>query len=377
MSMKITKIKGIEIRLHLSTLLIVALVGFYAISFYTSIVSRASIIELLLVGLINGIILLISILMHELSHSIVAQKYGMNVSEIELYLFGGVSKIEEEPKTPKSELLIAAVGPLSSLFLGSIFLILFSLPISFPSIILVTLFYSGISNIGLGIFNLVPAFPIDGGRVLRAILWKRRNNIISATKSASKIGVGFAYGLMIYGFFQLLYFGFFNGFWLIIMGLFLRSNAKQAYIQTLNEFTLSNTSIREMLYIPKKNLGIPFGLTVSDAVRDYFIPYKKSYFPVFQGDEIVGVVHIADIRQVPIYQRSNYIIGYIMRKISEFPYIDEDLTGKEAMKIMKQLVKQPHILIVRGKETKDMIGFVGEEELISSLKYWNLNYQNS
>jgi Zn-dependent protease/CBS domain-containing protein len=374
---KIIKVKDIEIKLHLSTMFIVVLVGFYATSFYISLVPRASIIELLFVGLVNGMIVLISILIHELSHSILAQRYGLNVSKIDLYLFGGVSKIEEEPQTPKSEILIAAVGPLSSLLLGIIFLILFSLPISLPSLILVTLFYSGISNIGLGIFNLLPAFPIDGGRVLRAILWKRRDNIISATKSASKIGVGFGYGLMIYGFFQLLSFGFVNGLWLIIMGSFLRSTARQAYTQTLNEFTLSKINIREMLYIPKMNSGIPFDLTISDAIRDYFIPYKKSYFPVFQGDEIIGIVHIEDIRKVPVYQRSRYIIGYIMRKISEFPYIDEDQTGKEAMKIMRQSEKQPHILIVRGKDTKEMIGIVGEEELISSLRYWSLSIQNS
>ena len=102
----------------MSTLLIIALVGFYSVSFYLSLVPSGSIIDLIIVGLINGMILLFSILIHELSHSIVAQKYGLGVKEIELYLFGGVSKIEEEPRTPKSEMVISIVGPLSSLVLG-------------------------------------------------------------------------------------------------------------------------------------------------------------------------------------------------------------------------------------------------------------------
>lgn len=377
MNVKIAKIKGIEIKLHLSTLVIVALVGFYATSFYAALIPNAPIIELVTVGVINGMIILFSILIHELSHSLVAQRYGLKVSEIELYLFGGVSRIEEEPRTPKSEALIAAVGPLSSLLIGAIMLIAFFLPASIPAFLSITLFYSGISNIGLGIFNLLPAFPIDGGRLLRALLWKRRNNIISATKSASKVGVGFGYGLMIFGVLQIFTFGLINGFWLIIMGSFLRSTAKQSYEQTINELILSSISVKEMLYMPKRNLEIPFDMLISDAVREYFITYKKSYFPVLKGDEIVGIVHIADIKHLPIQQRSQYIIGYIMRRISEFPNIEEDQTGKEAMKKLHQPGEKPHIVIVREKDNEKLIGFIGEDELRSSLKYWSLRVQNT
>ncbi|MFX1278476.1 MAG: site-2 protease family protein [Promethearchaeota archaeon] len=374
--MKIAKIKGIEIRIHLSTLLIVVLIGFYAASFYISIVPTSSFLELFLVGLISGVIILISILIHELSHSILAQRKGLIVSEIDLYFFGGVSKIEEEPKSPKAELLIAAVGPLSSLLIGIIFLVLYYSPISMPTIITVILFYSGITNIGLGFFNLLPAFPIDGGRLLRAFLWKRRDDYISATKSASRIGVGFSYGLMAYGIFQMLSFGLVSGIWLILMGFFLRSSAKQSYFQTLNEYTLSNISVKEMLNIPKKDLEIPFNMTVSDAVREYFIPYKKSYFPVIQGDKVVGVVHVSDVKKVSLNERPRHIVGYIMRNISEIPDIEQNRTGKDVMKQLRQSNNPPKILIVREKDNNEIIGFIGEDELVSSLKYWNLNIQN-
>ncbi|MHA2006571.1 MAG: M50 family metallopeptidase [Promethearchaeota archaeon] len=373
--MKIAKIKGIEIKLHASTLLIIALIGFYAASFYAAIIPRASIIELIVVGLINGSVILISILLHELSHSVVAQKYGLNVSEIELYLFGGVSKIEEEPKTPKSELIIAVVGPLSSLIIGAVLLFMFFLPVSIPAFLLVTLFYSGISNIGLGIFNLLPAFPIDGGRVLRAILWKRRNDILSATKTASKVGVVFGYGLMIYGLLQLFTTGFINGIWLIIMGSFLKSTARQSYSQTLSEVTLSNLSVREILSLPTR--GIPFDKTLTEALRDYFFPYKKPYFPVIQSDEIVGIIHMSDIRKIPISQRSSIIVGYVMKKISEFQNIDEDQSGKEAWKRLKKLTKRPHLIVVREKINSKLVGFIGEEDVLSSLKYWSFSNQNS
>ena len=373
--MKIATIKGIGIKLHVSTLIIIGLVGFYAANLYVSIITNAPIFEIFTVGLINGLIILISILIHELSHSLMAQRYGLDVKEIELYLFGGVSKIEEEPKTPKSEMIITVVGPLSSLLIGMALLIVYILPISFPALFSFTLFYSGISNIGLGVFNLLPAFPIDGGRILRAFLWKRRDNLISATKTASRVGVAFGYGLIIYGFFQIFTFGFINGLWLILMGSFLNSSARQSYTQTINEVALSNISAREILNLP--NLEIPFEITILEALRDYFFPYKKSYLPVVQDKKIVGLVHIEDIKRIPIQQRSKIIIGYIMRKISEFPYIDADDTGKEVMKKLRQSGKQPHIGIVREKGNEELIGFIAEDELISSLKFWSLNIKNS
>jgi Zn-dependent protease len=372
---KIAKIKGIEIRLHLSTLLIIALVGFYAASLYAALIPNASIIELITVGLINGIIILASILTHELSHSIIAQRNGLEVTEIELHLFGGVSRIEEEPHTPRAEILIAIVGPLSSLLIGIILLVLFYLPLSIPTFLVVTFFYSGISNIGLGIFNLLPAFPIDGGRVLRAFLWNRRKNIISATKTTSRIGVGFGYGLMIYGLFQMFTFGLINGIWLILIGSFLRSTARNSYLQTVNDVALSNVSVKEMLFA--SNLRIPFGMLITDAVREFFIPYQRSYFPVIQGDEIKGIVHIADIKKIPLQQRSSFIIGYIMRKISEFPLVDGEETGKEVMKKLNKIDDNHHIVIVKEKDNNTLLGFIGEEDVISYLKFWNLNIETS
>ncbi|UCD02060.1 MAG: site-2 protease family protein [Promethearchaeota archaeon] len=304
-----------------------------------------------------------------------AQRFGLIVSEIELYLFGGVSKLEEEPKTPKSEMIISIVGPLSSLFIGISLLGLFFLPINLPIIISVTLLYSGISNIGLSIFNLLPAFPIDGGRILRAFLWKRKDNLLSATKTASKVGTFFGYCLMIYGFFQILTIGLFNGIWLILIGSFLNSSARQSYLQTKNEFILSNISVRDMFSIP--NLQIPFNLTLDVAIREFFIPYKKSYFPVFQRDDIIGIIHIEDIKKIPIQQRSEIIVGYVMRRLSEFQSIDEQQTGKEALKKLNKLNKGPLILIVKENNTKEVLGFIGKTELLSSLEFWSLHANNT
>ena len=369
--MKIAKIYGIEIKLHLSTLLIIGLIGFYAVNFYLSVALNPSLLEIILVGLGSGLIILFSILIHELSHSIVAQKYGLKVSEIELYLFGGVSKIEEEPTTPKSEILISLVGPLSSLIIGGIFVsIIILLPIALPTFIFIILFYTGISNIGLAIFNLIPAFPMDGGRILRAFLWSRRDNIISATKTASKVGHLFAYGLIAYGFIQMFLFGFLSGLWLVIIGYFLNSQTKQSYYEILNETALSKISARDMINMPK--LEIPFDMLVSDALRNYFMLYKKPYFPVIQGDKVVGIIHIEDIKEIPLELRSNYIVGYLMRSISRFPFIDEKDSGKEALKKIRTSKEKPNLVIVKDKDDT-IIGLIGKEELSLSLRFCQLN----
>lgn len=370
--MRISRIKGIEIKIHLSTLFIIGLVGFYAAVFYTNIVATPSFIELFLVGITSGIIIIVSILLHELAHSLVAQKYGLIVTEIELFIFGGVSKIEKEPETPKSEIIIAAVGPLSSLVIGFVFLlIIFLSPLTLPAIIFVSLFYTGISNISLGLFNLIPAFPIDGGRILRAFLWYRKKDVLSATKTASRIGSYLAYGLMAYGFLQIMLFGFISGIWLVIIGSYINRQTKQSYIQVKNKAILSTIYAKEMISVPQ--IEIPFETLISDAVRKYFKVYKKPYFSVIQGDKIVGIIHMNDIKKIPDEQREESIVGYVMRKASGFPTIDETESGNEVMKKIVHMKEKPQLVVVRGKNDDYILGFIGEDDLVSTIKFCQLN----
>ncbi len=365
--MKIGTIKGIKIKVHFSTLLIIGLVGWSASTFFLSLVPEASFPEVLLVGVISGFIILISILIHELAHSLVAQRYNLNVIEIELYLFGGVSKIEESPRTPRSEMIIAGVGPLSSLIIGVIFL-----AVSFLNFVILhpwlyaTVLYSGLSNILLGLFNLLPAFPMDGGRVLRAYLWNRNNNLLSATKTASKVGRFFGYSLMAIGIIQIS-FGQFGGLWLILMGSFLNKSAKKSYIQAINEVILSKINVRDVVGWPE--YAIPFDTLLSDAIRNYFIVFTQTYFPVVRGNDIVGIIHLDYIKKVPIEQRSEFITGYIMKSLSEFPSIYEEETGKDVMKKLNQMDHRPHVAIVKDNEEQRIVGFIGESDIVKAMKF--------
>ncbi len=367
--MQIGTIKGIAIKVHYSTIIIVGLVGFYAGFFYLSIVPTASIVDAVILGLINGIIILFSILAHELTHSLFAMRYGIRVSEIELYIFGGVSKIEDEPKTPKEEAVIAFVGPLSSIIIGAAFLggYLF-IPSTLSSILTVTCLYSGITNVGLGLFNLIPAFPMDGGRLLRAILWSRTKDMMTATKTASKIGRVFGYGFMIFGVFEIFFLGTLTGFWLILIGIFLNSSARSSYTDMMSQMTLSRIHVKEM--INHGELTIPFEMTISDAIRRYFVPYNKEYFPVTRAGTVVGILDANDIKKMSVEERALTIAGYKMRKIADFPTVNEGETGKEVMIAMSNIHNEPHIVVVREKSDNELLGFIGEEEVVSSMRFW-------
>lgn len=373
-NVKLGKIRNIIISVHISTLVIVALVGFYAANFYSSISPNVLITELIIVGIINGIVMLASILVHELAHSLWAQKYGLEVSEIELHLFGGVSKMEQEPDNPKNELVISAVGPLSSLLIGASLLALFFSGLSFPNFVRVTLLYSGISNIGLGIFNFLPAFPMDGGRVLRAYLWNRRDDMLSATKTSTRIGSFIGYGMILFGFFQTVFFGLLGGFWLIIIGMFLNSTSKKAYIQTFYQLQLAQIKADEILRTPK--LAIPFNTLVDDAVKYYFMVYRYPYFPITKNGRIIGIVHINDIQEIPVERRRQHIIGYLMKDIEEFPKININDKGDDVLRKLRKDEEEPLLGVVVDKdeftEQEYIAGFIGEEDLNSALKYMRM-----
>jgi len=372
--MYIGTVKGIEIELHLSTLLIVGLVGFYAAQLYYSFTGVFDIISMIIVGLINGLIILGSIIAHELLHSIVSLRHGLNVSKIELYMFGGVSNIEEEPKTPRSETIISGAGPAASLLIGIIFLTLYFIPtlgfgFSLPPILGVTLWYSGISNTGLGIFNLIPAFPMDGGRVLRAYLWKRRDDLLSATETASKVGYYFGWAMVAYGFIEIIFLpGLFGGFWFIILGFFLSNSSRNAYQQTVYEYKLSKISAGEIL--TQISETIPFDIKIKDAIQKYFMNYRKSFFAVEKDGEIVGIITIDSIKNIPPNQRPDLIVGKAMKEINNFPNIGESETAKKAFNKIQTEEQKPKIIIV--KDNGNVSGFITENEIRSAIRLSDL-----
>jgi len=364
--MKLGRIKGILINVHVSTLIIVLLVGYsVAIDYYILSGGTASLLELLIVGLVNGFAILASILVHELMHSLVALRYGLGIHEIELYLFGGVSKIDEEPKSPSSEVTISIVGPLSSILIGIVFYLFFTFITTGILAVDLTIYYVGWSNLILGLFNLVPAFPMDGGRLLRALLWKRRKDHISATKTAAHIGQGFGYLLMIFGFADLFFLGgLFNGIWYIILGMFLNSAAKQSYISVVYESQLSKFKAGELMR--EFTEFITAETPLDKALKEFFIKYKTSFFPVVKEGNVIGIVHISDVIRIPITSRAAYPVTKVMRNINDFLSISPQSTGMDVMKLLTSNQTKPPLVIV--KKDDRILGYIGQDELDYVLK---------
>lgn len=362
--MRLGKIRGIEIKLRLSTLVIVGLVGYYAASFYNSLVQEVMVFELIFVGLLNGLIILGSILIHELMHSFVAQNQGMDVSEIEFYMFGGVSKIHEEPETPKAEIKIAIAGPIINLIIGVILLTIFYSFSGLSAFVYVTLFYSGTSNIVLGIFNFLPAYPMDGGRVLRSILWKKRRDLISATRTASKVGVYIGYGIIMWGIFQFLIIGLFGGLWLVFIGWFLINSARSAVKQTIQYEKLSKIITGDM--ISDQRIRINSDISIYEAVRQFFLPYKKEYFPVVKNGDVIGIIDLMSIKEVDKEKRKETNVGDIMIKADSLPQINVSENGNKVLNTLKEMKQKPKIMTVfqNGK----VLGFIGKEEIRSALR---------
>ncbi len=267
---------------------------------------------------IAAILFFASVLAHELAHSIVAKATGLPVNRITLFLFGGVSNIEREPTTPGTEFVMAIVGPLTSLVLGVIFLALggagaflsgglFGTPLRILSQlgpIPTLLLWLGPINIILGIFNMVPGFPLDGGRVLRSILWAITGSLRASTRWASWIGRGIAWLLIIIGIAMVFgvsvpFFGtgVIGGVWLIFIGWFLNNAAAQSYRQVVLEDILQGIPVSSLMRPAAVSVGPD--LSLGALVYDYIMNTDERAFPVVEGDRLVGLVSLVDVRKVP------------------------------------------------------------------------------
>jgi Zn-dependent protease/CBS domain-containing protein len=317
------RIFGINIYVDWSWILIFVLVTWnLAGALFPSIHPGWSLALNLTIGISASILFFASVLAHELAHSVVAKGRGLPVRRITLFIFGGVSNIEKEPPSPGTEFLVAVVGPLTSLVLGAVFLFLgradsnlaqqaVTNPQRAMSNLspLATMFlYLGSINILLGVFNLIPGFPLDGGRLLRSILWSGTNSLRQATRWATWIGQGIAWIFIIVGISMvfglqvpILGGGIINGIWLAFIGWFLNNAASQSYRQVVIEDVLEGVCVDRLMRSDVPTVEPDF--LVSQLVDDYLMGTDERSFPVVQGEQLIGIVTLEDVRKIP---RSNW-----------------------------------------------------------------------
>lgn len=271
-------------------------------------------------GFVATILFFASVLIHELSHSLVAIHSGIEIPEITLFIFGGVSRLAQEPKDPVTELKIALVGPLSSFVLAAFFWVLKALSRGFePSMFVAVFGYLAWINLALGIFNLIPGFPLDGGRVFRAIWWWKSGSLTRATKIASDIGKGFAVALMLLGGLQIFAGALISGLWLVFIGMFLRGMSAQGYEEVVIRKALEGVRVEEIMV--REVVSVPPDLTVADLVHDYFLHYAYRGFPVLGNGQVLGVVSLPTVKNVPREEQQSTRVREIMTPKSDSMFI--------------------------------------------------------
>ncbi|MBW4689741.1 MAG: site-2 protease family protein [Komarekiella atlantica HA4396-MV6] len=297
---RVGSIFGFEIRIDLSWLLIVFLVlwtlstGLFPANYPG--LSSATYFGM---GLVATLLFFASLLAHELSHSFVARNKGIPVEGITLFIFGGVSRTRMEAENPGDEFQIAIIGPLTSVLLAAFFGLIWFIGRNAGWSIVVTGVASYLASINLilAIFNMLPGFPLDGGRVFRSILWKYTGNQKKATQIASSGGKWLAYLLIALGFWELFGSALLGGLWLILIGWFLYNAAEASYEEILVRTSLEGVKAREIMTPYPETVNAD--LTLQDLVDKYFLSRRYQSFPVTQDSHPIGIITLNQIKDVP------------------------------------------------------------------------------
>ncbi len=261
-----------------------------------------------IMGVASALLLFASVLVHEFGHALTARRFGIRTRVIVLFLFGGVAQIAEEPATPRAEFLVALAGPLTSLALSAILHVVSPAFGVRPLGSVVQ--YLAYVNLMLAVFNLVPGFPLDGGRVLRAALWRSSGSLERATRTAARTGQVIAMLFIGAGLVLLVRSVLVLGLWLVLIGWFLDTGAQSSYQQVVLRQGLRDVRVGDIM---SRDLhSIDPNLTVERAITEYFLPFKHGGFPVVFGDHLVGIVTLQDVAAIPTERRVSMTIREIM-----------------------------------------------------------------
>ena len=321
-----------------------------------------------------------SVLAHELAHSLVANARGLPVRSITLFIFGGVSNIEREPPSPATEFLVTIVGPLTSLILGALFIYLGSLNANLTGgniqqilagldPVSTLLLWLGPINILLGIFNLIPGFPLDGGRVLRSILWAITNDLRRATRWASLVGQGVAWMFIIAGIatifgFQIPFIGggLIGGLWLAFIGWFLNNAASQSYQQVVVQDLLEGVPVARLMRqdAPTITTDIP----VSALIYDYVMGTDEHAFPVVDNEKLIGLVCLEDIRKVPREEWDRTQVSQIMTPYDQLDTVNPREDATQALeKLGRRDVRQVPVV-----QNGELVGLLRRRDIMRWLQ---------
>ncbi len=310
------KVAGVQVEIDFSWIIIFALVfwslsaGYFPIEYPGRALS-----DYWIVGFAATVLFFGSVLAHELSHAALANRLGEKVTRITLFIFGGMAHLSGEPRSAANELRIAAIGPASSIAIAAFFWLVGQAAGATGGVTLWTAMfrYLALINLALAVFNLLPGFPLDGGRLLRALLWQRSGNFRRATARAADWGSGVAWALIAIGTLEIFEGGLIGGLWLIFIGLFLRSAATASYQSVVVEQMLGEVRVADLMI--GEPVSVAPDLTVGDAVERFFLHYGYTGFPVVRDGRVLGLLPLGRVRECPAAERSARTVGDVMLPI--------------------------------------------------------------
>ena len=334
-------------------------------------------------ALLASFLFFVSVLAHELAHSLAAQSRGVPVKNITLFMFGGVANIQREPSSPGEELFITIVGPLTSLFLGAICVLLGTNGITLfgdelrTSTVLsqlqplrTVLAWLGSVNIMVGIFNLIPAFPLDGGRLVRAFFWAITRDIRRSTRWASLMGQAIAWGFaiaggaMIFGApIPLLGTGLFNGLWMIFIGWFINNAAASGYRQVMIQDILEDVPVRRVMQTQVPMVSSE--TSVNDLVNNRFAQLDGQTILVTAGEEVIGIVGMKDIQKSKKEQWESTSVGEIMTPVSQLDFVTPDQDAADAFDRLQRL----DLRQIPVKLNNQIIGLLRQKDILRWLQF--------
>ena len=287
-------------------------------------------------GVIGALGLFASIIFHELSHSLIARRYGLPMKGITLFIFGGVAEMSDEPPNPRAEFMMAIAGPLSSILIGFIFFIVYRMGVleRWPLSVRGVFQYLYYINFLLAVFYMIPAFPLDGGRILRSILWGVKGNLRWATRVSSGIGNAFGIFLIIMGILNILRGNFINGMWWALIGLFVQNAAKGSYEQLITRRALEGETVRR--FMKPDPITVPPSTTIEQLVEDYIYKHHFKMFPVVESEKMIGCITTRQVKDIPREEWGKKTVGEVVTACSPENTIGVDEDAVKALSKMNQ-----------------------------------------
>jgi len=350
---RIFTIFGIEIKIDSSWVFIFALVTWaLAGHYFPSQYPHWPPWQHWIVGLIASLLLFSSVLAHELTHSLVARSRGEEVRSITLFLFGGVAEISEEPETPAKEFIITLVGPLSSLIIGALFFGVWYGMRGINEPIAAVARYLSFINVILAVFNMIPGFPLDGGRVLRSIVWKATGNLKRATRIASVTGQVVAFLFIFFGISQILQGLFLNGLWIALIGWFIHSAAVRGYRQVLLQEVLKDVRAQDLMDTAFET--IDGGVSVQKLIEDHILQKKDRSFLVTERGDLAGIVCLEDVKGVPPDKRGDIEVREIMTPKDQLAAVSPEADGNQILaKLASGKIHQ--VPVIQGGKIRGLV----------------------